>query len=71
VLTQVEEGSAHELAFSMLLSMALLPAAQQHVANTGEVAAVVQVSVCGPWVLLNSSFQCVGALQHLQNLRAC
>jgi hypothetical protein len=43
VLAQVEEGSAHELAFSMLLSLALIPAAQQLVADQGEVQQLVQV----------------------------
>lgn len=45
VLAQVEEGSAHELAFSMLLSLALIPAAQQAVADRGEVQQLVQVSL--------------------------
>lgn len=44
VLAQVEQGSAHELAFSMLLSLALIPAAQQAVADQGEVQQLVQVS---------------------------
>ena len=43
VLAQVEEGSAHELAFSMLLSLALIPAAQQVVADQGEVQSLVKV----------------------------
>jgi hypothetical protein len=43
VLAQVEEGSAHELAFSMLLSLALIPAAQQLVADQGEIQQLVQV----------------------------
>jgi hypothetical protein len=43
VLAQVEEGSAHELAFSMLLSLALIPSAQQLVADQGEVQQLVQV----------------------------
>lgn len=38
------QGSAHELAFSMLLSLALLPQAQRLVADRGEVASIVQVS---------------------------
>ncbi|WIA20255.1 hypothetical protein OEZ85_006090 [Tetradesmus obliquus] len=37
------QGSAHELAFSMLLSLALLPQAQRLVADRGEVASIVQV----------------------------
>ena len=43
VLAQAEEGSAHELAFSMLLSLALIPAAQQLVADQGEIKQLVQV----------------------------
>lgn len=43
VLALVEEGSAHELAFSMLLSLSLIPAAQQLVADQGEVQELVQV----------------------------
>lgn len=43
VLAQVEQGSAHELAFSMLLSLALIPAAQQLVADQGEIQQLVQV----------------------------
>jgi len=43
VLAQVEEGSAHELAFSMMLSLALIPAAQQLVADQGEIQQLVQV----------------------------
>jgi hypothetical protein len=43
LLWQVEDGSAHELAFSMLLSMSLIPEAQQVLAERGEVHTIVKV----------------------------
>jgi hypothetical protein len=48
VLAQVEEGSAHELAFSMMLSLALIPAAQQAVADQGEIQQLIQVRASIP-----------------------
>jgi hypothetical protein len=48
VLAQVEEGSAHELAFSMMLSLALIPAAQQAVADQGEIQQLIQVCASIP-----------------------
>lgn len=48
VLAQVEQGSAHELAFSMLLSLALIPAAQQAVADQGEIQQLIQVMMAPP-----------------------
>jgi hypothetical protein len=44
VMAAVQEGSAHELAFSMLLSLALLPEAQRLVADRNEVQCIVKVS---------------------------
>jgi hypothetical protein len=58
VLAQVRGGSAHELAFSMLLSLALIPAAQQLVADQGEVQQLVQVRL--KYLLLYSLEACRG-----------
>jgi hypothetical protein len=44
VMASVQDGSAHELAFSMLLSLALVPEAQRLVADRNEVACIVKVS---------------------------
>jgi hypothetical protein len=47
VMASVQDGSAHELAFSMLLSLALVPEAQKLVADRNEVQCIVKVSgVC-------------------------
>ncbi|KAF6258187.1 armadillo-type protein [Scenedesmus sp. NREL 46B-D3] len=42
-MASVQEGSAHELAFSMLLSLALVPDAQRLVADRNEVQCIVKV----------------------------
>jgi hypothetical protein len=45
VMACVRDGSAHELAFSMLLSVALVPEAQKLIADRNEVQSIVKVGV--------------------------
>jgi hypothetical protein len=50
VMASVQDGSAHELAFSMLLSLALVPEAQRLVADRNEVQCIVEVGV---WLVVS------------------
>lgn len=47
VLGSVMEGSAHDLAFSMLLSMSIMPEVAQLVADRSEISYIVKVTTPG------------------------
>lgn len=44
VLGEVDDGSAHDLAFSMLLSMSIVPEVAQLVADRNDISQIVKVS---------------------------